>query len=548
MADLLATQAGLDTLNRIACFLGRRRMSRNLKRSFYIAFDGWRNTGYFDKSVMLNELNELTQDELVELNTLLGELGCLENATQAPMTIYVDSVNGSDVSGDGSSTHPYESMAFLSLFPRYINHNVRIILLEDLDMAGEPLNLNFVMGPGGCLSIIGQAAPTVVTTSQGAGPFTITSTNNYGTPPTSDYGHIMQFAEVWGLDELYGKWIRFESGPNQDQVYAVGGNTAHNDIWIRGGITGNPVVGNEITVVEPTITLSCQTINVEITGPRNVFLSTLESSRFNLMNLNVNLTGTYNNGHNFILQGSIEHQISFCTIRTASTQIEPVILQGNLNNYPSCDVGIAAYTNTLIDNIDGIATMPSPCGLLMYNSAFPPFTMTFTSLVIRNADTIRCVSCRGVVIVDQANITVQLCNFGIIRIQGGTSIEFTRNTVDSVAGGSSITLTYANVCHMESIMLSANVAGANIFSLITGMLIINADKIIRAASGLAFTGYGFYYNLGNAKVCANGNFNPLTGTTGDIYFPGGVGGVLFPGADAQQTDNIGNEFNAVTTP
>ena len=162
MADLLASQTGLETLNRIACFLGRRRMSRNLVRSFYIAFHEWQQSGYFNKTTLLNDLNELTQDELVDLNTLLGELGCYES-TQEVMTIYVDPTNGSDVSGDGSATYPYASLSFLDTFPREIDHNVRVMLLSDLDMGVDPLNLNFTVGPNGCFSLIGRAAPTTVT-------------------------------------------------------------------------------------------------------------------------------------------------------------------------------------------------------------------------------------------------------------------------------------------------------------------------------------------------------------------------------------------------
>jgi len=550
MANLLATQAGIDTLNRIACFLGRRRMSRNLKRSFYIAFDAWKTSGYFDKSVLLNQLNELTQDELVDLNTLLGELGCLE-ATLSAMTIYVDPVNGSDVSGDGSSSHPYASLYFIGNLPRTINHNVRVMLLNDLDMGTDALNLNFTIGPNGCFSLIGRSAPTPVTTSAGPGPFTVTGATSYGTASISDYGHVLTFADTWGVDELYGKWIKYESGSNQGQAYQIHKNNA-NDIYIRGGCFANPAIGNTVSIIEPAITLSCQRINLECTGPENDYAvisasQGLDSSRLNLMNLKIDLRGTYTEYSHFVLKSSVKTQVSFVDLITNNLMENAIVLKSNVNQYPSSDIDISIYTLSSISNIDCLATAASACGILLYNVDFLPPDFTLNSLVIDGADTVRCIDTRGLVRII-GNVQDCLMNaFGLVVGYNSPVCYFHRNMVDGAAAAHSIHLINCGDWQCASLFFTS--PGLDVFFLQQVNLHVVSNSINFDPLAL-FTGFAFNYSfLGSSTVVINHAPTTLSGATAnDIWFPGGVGGVAFPGADAQQTNALGCEFNYVATP
>ena len=550
MADLLASQTGLETLNRIACFLGRRRMSRNLIRSFYIAFHDWQQTGYFDKTTLLNELNELTQDELVDLNTLLGELGCYES-TQAVMTIYVDPTNGSDVSGDGSSTYPYASLSFLDTFPREIDHNVRVMLLNDLDMVASPLNLNFTMGPNGCFSLIGRAAPTTVNTSAGAGPFTVTVAASHGTAPTTDYAHILTFADAWGVDELYGKWLRFESGSNAGEVFQIHTNSA-NSITIRGGCFANPSAGDTISIIEPTVTLSCQRINIEMTGPENNYTSLTpsdgyDSSRLNLMNLNIDLTGTYTESDHFVLKSSIQSQISFVTLITDNTMPDAVVLRSRLNQYPSADIDIATYTLTNISNIDAIGVNVSACGILMRNSDFLPPDLTFNSLVIDSASIVRCIDTRGLVRIIGNVPDVNLCAFGLVVGYKSPACEFSRNIVNAEAASHSVNLIYCGYWAMSRTYFPSS--GLNLFNL-QGVILSLTLATITFEPTVSYTGFGFQYSLnGLSQVVVNSSTGGIAGVTAnDIHFAGGVGTTAFPGPNAQATDALGSTFNVITTP
>lgn len=550
MANLLATQAGIDTLNRIACFLGRRRMSRNLKRSFYIAFDAWKTSGYFDKSVLLNQLNELTQDELVDLNTLLGELGCLE-ATLAPLTIYVDPVNGSDVSGDGSSSHPYASLYFIGNLPRMINHNVRVMLLNDLDMGTDALNLNFTIGPNGCFSLIGRSAPTTVTTSAGAGPFTVTAVSSYGTAPTSDYAHVLTFAEVWGVDELYGKWLKWTSGPNDGEAFQIHKNTA-NDIYIRGGCFSNPAIGHTCTIIQPTITLNCQRINLECFGPENNYEKIsasqgLDSARLNVMNLNIDLRGTYTDSNHFVLKSSVQTQVSFVNLISDNSLSDAILIKSNLNQYPSADIDIAIYTMSSIANIDCLATAASACGVLLYNSDFLPPDFTFNSLVINGPDTVRCLDTRGLVRIIGNVQDCVISAFGLVVGDSSPVCDFHRNMVDGAATAHSISFINCGEWQVSNLFFTS--PGLDVFSLQTVRLRVDAATM-RFDPLALFTGFAFTYSFyGLSAVVINVSPATLSAATAfDIYFPGGVGGVAFPGADAQQTNALGCEFNYVFTP
>jgi hypothetical protein len=62
-----------------------------------------------------------------------------------------------------------------------------------------------------------------------------------------------------------------------------------------------------------------------------------------------------------------------------------------------------------------------------------------------------------------------------------------------------------------------------------------------------FTGHGFRFAAGNAQVVVGADPAALTGTTGDIHFPGAVGTTAFPAADAAATDSLGNVFARIET-
>lgn len=545
MADLLATQAGMETLGRVACFLARKFASRNMERAFWIAFKAWQDTGYFDKSVMLHELNPLVQDDIESLDAFLASLGCLDTV-ESNTTIYVDPVNGSDLTGDGSSDYPYASLDFLKCYTKKINANFRVLLVNDLDMGIDPLNLDFDICAQGCFSIGGVGAPNVVTTGAGAGPFTITGVTAFGAPP-NDYGYELQFGGGWAPYELIGKWLRFETGSNAGEVYPVNTNDATH-VFIRGGLEALPVNGDTFSIIEPAITLTCQTVNIEMSGPDNVLAATQNASRFNMMNLVLDLTGSlppYNTSRNFVLHSQLESQISFVTISTES-KVEPIFVESNLNRYRSCDNDFSgSLIHSTIDNIDGPVVQGSQCGVIFYNPD-PGSIYTYNAAIIKGAEFVRCVECWGVIEVRKAEIDLQLCGIGQLRGDGGASCQLYRCAL-SANGADTIKLLYCGEWKVQRVVLSDSGGAANLLWILVGVVHLFPDTM-DILTGFGISGQTVHHSFGNAQVFVNTDPAALIGGAGAIWFPGGVGVTAFPAADAMATDNLGNTFSWILTP
>jgi hypothetical protein len=541
VADLLSTPAGINTLNRIACFLGRKWSSRNMERAFWRAFKQWETTGYFDRSVMLHELNPIVQDDIESLDNFLASIGCLDTI-ESNTTIYVDPVAGSDLTGDGSLDHPYATLGFLECYTKKINANFRVLLLNDLDMGIDPLNLDFEICAGGCFSICGVGAPTVVTTSLGAGPFTITDVQHYGGAPTNDYGHDIKIAGTTVAYELVGKWIRFLTGPNAGEVYPVNTNSG-SWIFIRGGLEADPVIGNTFDIVEPKITLSCQTVNIEMSGLDNVLTFTEQASRFNMLNLRLDLTGSlpaYNATRNFVLNNQLESQMSFVTL-SSENHNEPIHIESNLNRYSATDSDIALYLNTGIQNIDGPASSGTQSGVIFYDANITGYTYTFA--VIRGAYFVRCVECYNVIEVRSSLLDLQICGLGSVRGDFGSSCQVSRCAI-SVGGDNCFKLLYVGPWKMLRIV-SSDVGGPTNFLWILSGKVHMLFNTLDIHSGFGLSGHAVYYNMGNAQVFSN--TDPTT-LGGGLWFPGGVGNTAMPAADAIATDNLGNTFSYISTP
>jgi hypothetical protein len=493
---------------------------------------------------MLHELNPIVQDDIESLDNFLASIGCLDTV-ESNTTIYVDSVNGSDLTGDGSFDYPYASLDFLACYTRKINANFRVLLLNDLDMGIDPLNLDFDICSQGCFSIGGVGAPTVVTTGAGVGPFTITGVTAFGAPP-NDYGYEINFTGGWANYELVGKWLRFETGANAGEVYPVNTNDASN-VFIRGGLEALPVNGDTFSIVSPTITLTCQTVNIECSGPDNVLAGSQNASRFNMMNLVLDLTGSlppYNTSRNFVLHSQLESQISFVTISTES-RVEPIFIESNLNRYRSCDNDFAAsLIHSSIDNIDGPVIQGSQCGVIFYNPD-PGSIYNYNAAIIKGAEFVRCIECFGVVEVTKANMDLELSGIGQIRGDGGASCQVRRCAISAV-GADAFKLLYCGEWKVLRVVLSDAGGAGNLLWVMVGVVHL-FPSTMDIVSGFGIGGYTVYYNMGNAQVFVNTDPAGITGA-GQLWFPGGVGATLFPASDAMVSDNLGNTFSWILTP
>ena len=141
MSNLLTDQEGRDVVVTAQRYLIQRRLSRFFKRTFVIAFDDYENTGYFDLSILLGQLNEAHDPELRALFRLLALTGALPTTFET-LEVYVDGTTGNDISGDGSATHPFKTLWFVDYLPKTILHPVRIVIADNCNAGGQ-LSLNF---------------------------------------------------------------------------------------------------------------------------------------------------------------------------------------------------------------------------------------------------------------------------------------------------------------------------------------------------------------------------------------------------------------------
>ena len=532
---------------RIACYLGRKRMSRHFDRTFYRAFDAWKTaeelvpgSGTFDIATLLDDLNDVNQQDIEYLNRMIMEIGCIDTqSSYEDTTIYVDPVAGSDITGDGGSASPYASLEFLTsgIFPRYINHAYRILILSDLTT--DNLCLDQVIGPNGSLSIIGVSAPTVVNTSIGTGPFAITNINTYG----SQY-HAYEFLTTtptdFIADELYGNWIRFTTGDCAGECLPVHSNGV-NSIWTRTGWSVVPSIGDQFEIIEPSITLNCQTINLALSGPKNVKHTTVEGSRFNLINMKIDVAGIDNASDHFVLQNNLLSQISFVTLIYASGISNWCKIESDLNQNRSTDTGIAALSEADINNLDMGNEFYQTCsGLLIYRTTTPDGSANEFQ-ISKLARYVSAIDCRGRAYVTAHMETITRCGFGRIFADHGATCSLALCLISGYPTGS---LLYLYSCGQWTVDVSHFDNGLDIFQLNFGKLRVVAPSNVTKGT---ITGHGVRFDRGNAQMAVNANPFTWTGVAGAIYFGGGVGTVAFPAADRIQTDSLGNIFARIDT-
>jgi hypothetical protein len=537
MANLLASEAGLQTLNRVACYLARRRMGRHLHRAFMIAFDEYKETGHFSFETMLNDLNSLNQDEIAEIDYLAGLLGC-HDQLWADQIIHVDAVNGDDVTGDGSSDQPYASFAFTASLPRYIFRNIVILIHGDISI--EAMNWDQTIGYLGSITISGYGGPSVVTTSQGAGPFTLTSVAEQGAPPA---GYILGCADTFGADELYGKWIRMKTGLSANVILPIHKNDATSKLHIRHGFGTTPSIGDTFEIVEPPTTVTCQTWNLECKGPKNILDANSESARFALWNMNIDLTGAYNEGNQFVCRNSCRSLLSFVSLQYEAGMSNFAKLESDLNENRNYSPAAYTYANTGITNLDnGTGGNRTSCGLALVKQGAVP-TVGVTELYIQGAARrISAIDCRGLVSVRARMDILEASAFSVVELADMSSGQFWLNYVSGYAASSSFYMVYAGLWTLGECWFEE---GGEIVGATFGTLHI-ADPTSLTISG-TFTNVGFIFGRGNAHVVVNADPATLTGTLGNIWFAGGVGVTAFPAADAMATDALGNTFARIIT-
>jgi len=534
---LIDSVAGREILQGLGCYLAKRRMSRRLHRSFYRAFNEWKNSGSFSLETLENELNQLDQDEITELNDLLVQLGCSSIGLYNGGVYHVNPTTGSDETGDGSDARPFASLSFLSspYFPKYIDQQIRILI--DGTVTADELCFDQTIGPGGSLSIVGVGAPVVQATSQGAGPFVLTGVIPYNSPIAAWEFNV---AETFGVDELYSKWIRFTTGDLAGQCMPIHLNNA-SSIFTRSGWFGTPVIGDEFVVVDIASTIVCPRWNIEINGPTYGNADN-SLSRFNIYNLNLDLRSVNYQWDLFRIRNTVQSQISFVRIITDSGQFAAIKIESDLNQYPADDIGASALSSSGVSNLDKAFATATNAGLMTYRDSFPPVSFGFSEILFGNNSNISCVDCRGRIGAYGPFQRLTYLAMGSLKLDdtasGLLSLSFLTPTS---SGNDAITANkIATVEIEENFFLNP---GNDFITVESGDIVIGENTY-----SVGYTGHGVRFFQMNARVTTRVSPAALTGATGDLYFAGGVGTVAHPAADAIATDALGNSFAYISTP
>jgi hypothetical protein len=281
MSNLLNTETGRNALLVVQRWELQRRMSRFFDRNIVIDFANWQQAlQEFDLGTMLGALNVAHDQEILDMFSLLGSIGGLD-VSIADMSINVDAVNGSDVTGTGSGLRPYATLWFMPFLPRVINHKYRILIHEDIDLDG-PLSITNTIGPEGCLSFIGVSPEEEV--NQALASSILSTAIHQGT-----WNEIGSNSAV--TTALCKSFVQMTSGGEQDKAAPVNRvDVANSMFWFRrAGMVGLAPT-DTFRFIRPRHSFAMTTLDIDTIGSRRVLnMADYQCSKVNFINLRIEM-------------------------------------------------------------------------------------------------------------------------------------------------------------------------------------------------------------------------------------------------------------------
>jgi len=413
MSNLLNTPEGRAAVVEMRNYLLRRRLSRFSKRNLVIDYDRFSHgSSEFDLSTILGSLNEAHDDELLDLYRLLGTIGGLDYSI-ADTTIYIDAVNGSDVNGTGTAARPFASLWFVSLLPKRINHNYRVLITTDL-VETDRLVLTNEFGPDGCLSFIGVgAAVEVLAGASGVIGGSVTPNNG---------------ANIWPISavpvaEMSHVWAQPTDGPIPGRVGAVHAiDLANNAIVMRDTNLSGLAPGTNYRFVTPPISVTIPCIEILTTGSLSDTypLGERRSARVAFVNMKVSLTEPLNYQYGLIIDSRVPVFMSFIDFTYDEEWPGVLIRNSRINEHYPYDQEITTLSETDITNLiyTGILA-PQNAGINM-NAETYDWVDYWGYIEISGECFVGGLNCRGGVTLWAAN--AQLLYSGFATLFGDQSI------------------------------------------------------------------------------------------------------------------------------
>lgn len=252
MSDLLSTPDGVNAVVVAQRYLLERRLSRFFKRNLVISYNDWKSGNGFVLETLVGELNSFHDEEVLDLFRLLALVGGTA-ATMADMEIFVDPTNGSDTTGDGTETLPYQSLWFLPTLPKRIDHEIDILLLGDVSYPNfAEMLVDHDFGAKGVLNFIGVGTPEIV-----EGPFEVSFVSALAGIPCV----TITMTTAPGAAHA-GEFLMATSGTDAGQTQAIHSLPSVDTFLCLKGSFPSLSPGDTMNVVRPSVTLSCRALAV----------------------------------------------------------------------------------------------------------------------------------------------------------------------------------------------------------------------------------------------------------------------------------------------
>lgn len=354
MSNLLNDTEGRNALTIIQRFQLKRRMSRFFKRLNAIAVNNWVTGNGYLKQDVLGELNDYWDDEIRNLYRLLGLVGGLEQSI-VNTDIYVDSINGSDANGDGTSTRPYKTLWFLPNLPSRINHAYSIYFTEDFSTSSD-LVLDYEFGPDGVISFVGVGAAEVLT-----GPFTVSSVAN----TDNNSGQYIDIGgENFGPDNS-GNFVQAIDGADASRAAIIMYHYGANRIYMPSQTFVGLANPDTIQIIRPSRTFTFS--DMTLAGRNNSAYVTgglTPRSEAKISFVNLRMISTSSSEDNVLIEEGSNVEMSFCQLETqasGSMRVSGVLNSqwGPNDTQANSQAGVANIHGYSVANVAGLSVKNS---------------------------------------------------------------------------------------------------------------------------------------------------------------------------------------------